>query len=220
MEEDLGFEDSSKNQNLHLEIVIRMPLNEGTALGEKGECLSFLSCLQFRAGDGSALFGHMSFCCSMLEFYRLWITRSNMWHFHLMAEIGYTAMHKGEFRKTIMVCLALWKNRNNIVWNQKGMESVELVESSILYLNQWRNAQDKSFDLGFMTQADGKEHWQRPPEGMIKINTDAALFTDSNIYRLIATRRRLNRGNSNLQARVFESSFGRRTWYTRSFELS
>ena len=31
-----------------------------------------------------------------------------------------------------------------------------------------------------MTQADGKAKWERPPEGMIKINTDGALFEDSN----------------------------------------
>ena len=33
-----------------------------------------------------------------------------------------------------------------------------------------------------MTQADGKAQWERPPEGMIKINTDGALFEDSNTY--------------------------------------
>lgn len=49
-------------------------------------------------------------------------------------------------------------NRNDIVWNQISVEPLELVQSAEIVLNQWRNAQDKSFDnyLGFMTQADGK----------------------------------------------------------------
>lgn len=33
-----------------------------------------------------------------------------------------------------------------------------------------------------MTQADGTEYWQRSPKRKIKINTDVALFKDSNSY--------------------------------------
>lgn len=33
-----------------------------------------------------------------------------------------------------------------------------------------------------MTLADGNEQWQQPSEGMIKINTDAACFVESNSY--------------------------------------
>lgn len=33
-----------------------------------------------------------------------------------------------------------------------------------------------------MTQQDGNVHWQRPQEGTIKVNTDAALFADPNYY--------------------------------------
>ncbi|XP_074327366.1 uncharacterized protein LOC141665283 [Apium graveolens] len=33
-----------------------------------------------------------------------------------------------------------------------------------------------------MTLADGNEQWKQPPKSMIKINTDAALFEESNTY--------------------------------------
>ncbi|XP_074378327.1 uncharacterized protein LOC141719860 [Apium graveolens] len=80
-----------------------------------------------------------------------------------------------------MVIWALWKNRNDIIWNQKGMESSEVLVSAHLCFNQWKSAQDKTFDnyLGFMTQADGKEHLELPTEGKVKINTDAAIFEES-----------------------------------------
>lgn len=59
-----------------------------------------------------------------------------------------------------------------------------MVESAKLIFNQWKSAQDRSFDnsLGFMTQSDGKEYWECPTEGMVKINTDVATFTDSNRF--------------------------------------
>lgn len=86
--------------------------------------------------------------------------------------------------KMVLICWSLWKNINEIVWNQRSTKSGDLVESDELYLNQWKSAQGRSFDnfLGFMTQADGIEHWRKPPEGSIKININAAFFEDSNCY--------------------------------------
>lgn len=89
-----------------------------------------------------------------------------------------------EILNLCMVCWSLWKNRNDIVWNQKGTEFVEVVASAIQVLDHWKNAQDRSYDssFGFMTLTDGDVHWKQPQEGTIKINTDAALFEDSNCY--------------------------------------
>lgn len=75
----------------------------------------------------------------------------------------------------------LWLNRNNLVWNQHGSDAMEVVESAKSILNQWIGVQDKSFDhfLGFMSQDDGHEHWQLPQKDRVKINTDAAIFEQS-----------------------------------------
>ena len=37
-----------------------------------------------------------------------------------------------------MICWSLWKNRNKIMWKQKGKEPKRVVESVILILNQWK----------------------------------------------------------------------------------
>lgn len=60
----------------------------------------------------------------------------------------------------VMICWAIWRNRIAIVWRQQGVDHSELCKSAKLYLSQWRNAQDKSFNisLGFMTEEDDHEH--------------------------------------------------------------
>ncbi|XP_062089022.1 uncharacterized protein LOC133795584 [Humulus lupulus] len=77
-----------------------------------------------------------------------------------------------------MLCWALWKSRNELIWNQKGAEAFEIVTLARITLEQWKNAQDRSFDLslGFAHLSDGAVKWQPPRPGTIKINTDAALF--------------------------------------------
>ncbi|XP_074362809.1 uncharacterized protein LOC141718821 [Apium graveolens] len=89
-----------------------------------------------------------------------------------------------KLQEVVMVCWSMWHNRNEIVWNQRGGEGSEVCRSAKALLNQWQNAQDKSFDnfLGFMNQEDGKERWEQPHEGTVKINVDAAIFENFNTY--------------------------------------
>lgn len=90
----------------------------------------------------------------------------------------------GMTRKIFMIAWSIWKNRNGVVWQQKGRESKDIVASALQILNNWESAQDKSFDnsFGFIIQSDGDTHWQQPQAGTVKINTDAALFEDSQTY--------------------------------------
>lgn len=83
-----------------------------------------------------------------------------------------------------MICWSIWNNRNEIVWNQKGMEFTEVVELAFLGLQQCQTAQDRSFDnfLGFMTQVEGMEQWKCPNNGIIKVNIVAVIFEDSDSY--------------------------------------
>ncbi|XP_062075810.1 uncharacterized protein LOC133779929 [Humulus lupulus] len=88
-------------------------------------------------------------------------------------------MYSGDKRhRTVMLCWALWKCRNDLVWNHKGIEAAEVVVLSQTVLNQWSCAQDKTFDLslGFVSLQDGCEQWSPPTENKIKVNCDAALF--------------------------------------------
>lgn len=91
---------------------------------------------------------------------------------------------KEKVERISMLAWGLWKNRNTIVWEQKSMAVTEVVDSALLSLNQLKSAQDRSFDssLGFMTQADGHEHWEQPLQGTVKINNDAAIFDNLGCY--------------------------------------
>lgn len=47
------------------------------------------------------------------------------------------------------------------------------------------SVQDKTFDcvMGYTTQEDGNEHWHPPSSNKVKINTDAAIFVESDNFR-------------------------------------
>lgn len=69
-----------------------------------------------------------------------------------------------EIHRAAVLCWMIWKNRNDLVWNQRSIGVTEVVESAKSILDQWKSVQDKSFDifLGFMTRDDGHEHWCVP----------------------------------------------------------
>ena len=84
----------------------------------------------------------------------------------------------------VMVCWMLWKNRNEVVWNQHSLEPKEVVESALSVLNQWKCVQDRTFDhfLGYMSYEDGDEHWSKPLINSVKVNVDAAIFEETNCF--------------------------------------
>lgn len=85
---------------------------------------------------------------------------------------------------TSMVCWTLWKNRNDLVWNQICLDVPEVLNTTLSVLNQWRFVQDKTFDhsLGFLNPEDGQVKWQAPSLNIVKVNTDAALFDNPSIF--------------------------------------
>ena len=88
--------------------------------------------------------------------------------------------NKQDICNKVTVCWFLWKNRNDVVWKQRGSSVSDLVYAALSFLNQWKAAQDKNFDLSlsFITPEDGLEQWCPPPVNSVKVNVDAALFED------------------------------------------
>lgn len=41
-------------------------------------------------------------------------------------------------RSVAMLCWSIWKCKNELVWNQRSLEMVEVVASSRVALNQWQ----------------------------------------------------------------------------------
>ncbi|KAL1833637.1 hypothetical protein ACET3Z_003288 [Daucus carota] len=85
---------------------------------------------------------------------------------------------------SVMLCWMLWKNRNDLVWSQKCLSAMEVIQSALSVLNQWQFVQDKTFDnsLGYILPEDGRVTWQAPMHNRVRINTDAALFSDTNRF--------------------------------------
>lgn len=96
----------------------------------------------------------------------------------------YSSWDTDSRRSGAMLCWSIWKCMNDLIWNQRSLEVVEVVASSKVALNQWQSAQDKTFDsfLGHMTSADGDEQWTVPADNKIKVNCDAAIFEAQNCY--------------------------------------
>ncbi|KAK1377310.1 SCF ubiquitin ligase, Skp1 component [Heracleum sosnowskyi] len=65
--------------------------------------------------------------------------------------------------------------RNELVWNQRGSDVVDVVESAKVVFRQWQNAQDRHFDnfLGFTTHENGDEHW-RLDRGNVELGNNAS----------------------------------------------
>ncbi|XP_030479434.1 uncharacterized protein LOC115696684 [Cannabis sativa] len=82
------------------------------------------------------------------------------------------------------LCWALWKARNNVVWNKLSSTVKEVMSTSSITLEHWRKAQDKSalLSLSFENNDDGAELWTPPVTNNLKINVDATLFPNDNSY--------------------------------------
>lgn len=77
-----------------------------------------------------------------------------------------------------VVCWAIWKARNELVWNQKRSQAWKVVESAKEYLKQWSTAQNRSYvaSVSPMRDGDGASKWVKPQIDTIKVTVDAAIF--------------------------------------------
>lgn len=60
-----------------------------------------------------------------------------------------------------MLCWAIWKSRNDLIWNQRGLDVSEVVSLARIMFEQWKNAQDKTFDLSLShtLSSGGSARW-------------------------------------------------------------
>ncbi|XP_062076333.1 uncharacterized protein LOC133781375 [Humulus lupulus] len=86
--------------------------------------------------------------------------------------------------RATMVCWAVWKARNETVWEKKTSSVEEVITSASVTLNHWRKAQDKTTLLSLSLENNGarSEFWIKPGTNQIKINVDATLFQQESSY--------------------------------------
>uniref|UniRef100_A0A803QGE0 Reverse transcriptase domain-containing protein n=1 Tax=Cannabis sativa TaxID=3483 RepID=A0A803QGE0_CANSA len=82
------------------------------------------------------------------------------------------------------LCWAIWKARNELVWDQKNRYVEDVVQFALRSLDQWRKAQLNenypSLNPQFFNKGD--ELWTKPVTNEIKLNVDAAIFDSSSRF--------------------------------------
>ncbi|KAM6566917.1 hypothetical protein CsatA_026045 [Cannabis sativa] len=81
-----------------------------------------------------------------------------------------------------MLVWAIWKSRNELVWDTKHRAVGDVVVLAKTVLDQWKSAQEKTFEASSELQISdvGYECWRTPTDDTIKVNTDAAIFSHTN----------------------------------------
>ncbi|XP_043812710.1 uncharacterized protein LOC110614869 [Manihot esculenta] len=73
----------------------------------------------------------------------------------------------------LMICWALWHNRNNVVWKAQGRTASGVFFMALNFLQQWRGACSDSTSCTNVVSV--LTVWSPPPQGWIKVNIDASL---------------------------------------------
>ncbi|XP_062102834.1 uncharacterized protein LOC133812999 [Humulus lupulus] len=99
-------------------------------------------------------------------------------------KISVAGLNDDQRAQAFMLCWAVWRRRNDYVWrNRRGTNhGVFLTADSSLLA--WVQAQDREIAPlpNFLSPADGRLSWVKPPLGALKINVDAAIFSAAATY--------------------------------------
>lgn len=82
--------------------------------------------------------------------------------------------------ESVTLCWAIWRARNDLVWNQKSSTVNRVVASAKQSLTQWNLAQSRSYNTHLQPQVkgDGVSYWVKPQPNTVKVSVDAAIFED------------------------------------------
>ncbi|KAK1396015.1 hypothetical protein POM88_005890 [Heracleum sosnowskyi] len=85
-----------------------------------------------------------------------------------------------ERAEVITLCWAIWRNRNDIAWNQRFSSVNKTVAAAKQCLTQWSIAQSRSSTtlLQPIFEGDGDFIWVNPQPNSVKVSVDAAVFED------------------------------------------
>lgn len=100
-----------------------------------------------------------------------------------------STLHKVNLKdqaEVITLFWAIWRNRNDIVWNQRFSYVNRTVAAAKKYLTQWTIAQNRSSStlLQPVVEGDGDCIWVNPQPNSVKVSVDAAVFDDKNVAGL------------------------------------
>lgn len=86
-----------------------------------------------------------------------------------------------------MLCWAIWKACNDLIWNRKPFSVVDVCISVNATLEMWRKAQDRDnlSSLGESKEGDGAILWAKPAVNSVKVNVDAAIFEQDRLVGFV-----------------------------------
>lgn len=78
----------------------------------------------------------------------------------------------------VTLCWAIWKARNELVWNKKVSMVNKVVAAAKEYLTQWKQAQGRVYTAPVQPifDGDGAISWAKPQRNSVKVSVDAAMF--------------------------------------------
>ncbi|XP_074364742.1 uncharacterized protein LOC141705752 [Apium graveolens] len=82
--------------------------------------------------------------------------------------------------KVVTLYWALWRNLNDLVWNQKSSSVNKTVAAAKQYLTQWSIAQGRS-SMALLQpghEGDGDCIWVSPQQNSVKVSTNVAVFVN------------------------------------------
>lgn len=80
----------------------------------------------------------------------------------------------------VTLCWAVWRARNDLVWNKRLSVPNKIVANAKEYLIQWTQAQGRNFvtPLQPLLEGDGAVTWVKPNQNSVKVTVDAAIFAE------------------------------------------
>lgn len=80
----------------------------------------------------------------------------------------------------VTLCWSLWRNHNDLVWNQRSSSVNKTVAAAKQYLTQWSIAQSRSSTalLQPPNAGDGECIWVNPQRNSVKVQVDATIFEE------------------------------------------
>uniref|UniRef100_A0A803PUK7 Reverse transcriptase domain-containing protein n=1 Tax=Cannabis sativa TaxID=3483 RepID=A0A803PUK7_CANSA len=91
------------------------------------------------------------------------------WFYH-----GLSHWTASEIKTISMLCWALWRRRNDLIWNNTQPSVDKVISSAKLTLDQWKSAQflSKTLSNSATVTIDSLERWTKSTYPMIKVNVD------------------------------------------------
>lgn len=89
------------------------------------------------------------------------------------------ALPKYMIERVVMICWAIWENRNSMVWKNQCLDPSTMVQSVLSYVHNWRVLRNNDHNGGTSTlPAVALTRWIPPPKNFLKMNIDIAMHVD------------------------------------------